>query len=158
MTETFYFNQKEGLPIWNYYFLIFPVIILFLGPPPIVGIGIVLVFVIAILAAFVEKNKERKKSYSEIEISSEKIILTKADGKKKQFLFSSIDKISFLNKYSKNRYNMELWKTGQEVCLWNDKSSLLTSFEYTDYIESDKLKNLLIENSKLDSNKIIFVD
>jgi hypothetical protein len=158
MTETFYFNQKEGLPIWNYYFLIFPVIILFLGPPPIVGIGIVALFVTGLGIAFVEKNKERKKSYSEIEISSEKIILTKADGKKKQFLFSSIDKITFSNKYAENRYKMELWKTGQEVCLWNDKSSLLTSFEYTDYIESDKLKNLLIENSKLDSNKIIFVD
>jgi len=158
MSETFCFIQKKGIPIWNYYFLIFPLIILFLNPPTIIAIGIPVVFAIGLWVAFIEKNKKRAKSYSEIEITPEKVILTKSDGKKKQFQFSNIAKITFLNIRAENRYGMELWKTGQEVCIWNDKDSLLFSFEYTDYSESDKLKNLLIENSKLDSNKVIFID
>jgi hypothetical protein len=150
--------QKKGIPIWNYYLLIFPLIILFLNPPLIIGIGVPAVFAIGLWVAFIQENKKRAKSYSEIEITPEKIILTKSNGQKKQFQFSSIGKITFGNIHAENRYGMELWKTGQEVYLWNDRDSLLTSFEYTDYIESGKLKNLLIENSKLDPTKVIHID
>jgi len=154
MSEIVTFKQKMGPPIWSYFTLIFPFVILFFNL--VVGIILVFVFGIGIWIATVEKNKKRKESYTEVEINSENIFLSKV-GYRKTVEFSEVHKISFVNVYATNRYEMEVFKVGQEVIFWDAKGRNIASFEYTDYVKSKLLKALVLEYCKLDSSNVIIV-
>lgn len=154
MSEIVTFKQKMGPPIWSYFTLIFPFVILFLNI--VVGIILVFVFGIGIWIAAAEKNKKRKESYAEIEINSENISLLK-NGYRKTVEFSEVHKISLVNVYATNRYEMEIFKMGQEIIMWDAKGRNIASFEYTDYVNSKFLKALVLEYCKLDSSNVIIV-
>lgn len=151
------FSQKKEPPQWVYFLLVPPLIICFLNLT--VGFFLFVVFLIGMVVAIIEKRKLRLLSYTDVILSHDMISLSKdAEFKTINIHFDEIKKISFVNIYAANRFEMEIFKTGQELYLWDDKGQRLANFEYTDYYEGENLKRILLERLSLDPSNIIYVE